>query len=100
MRENMLLLRSIYDRVTEMNRKNALLKAKYEQDEKYARVHKRLIENGSITAKDSQLHDALMNVKEQTDEQVLNNKNVISNEAYFKKQLMQIVINEFIKNKT
>lgn len=98
MRENMLLLRSIYDRVTEMNRKNALLKAKYEQDEKYARVHKRLTENGNISAKESQLHEALMNVKEQTDEQVLNNKNVISNEAYFKKQLMQIVINEFIKN--
>lgn len=96
MRENLLLLRSIYDRVTELNRKNALLKAKYEQDEKYARVHKRLTENGGITTKESQLHDALMNVKEQTDEQVLNNKNVISNEAYFKKQLMQIVINEFI----
>ena len=96
MRENMLLLRSIYDRVTELNRKNALLKAKYEQDEKYARVHKRLTENGGITAIESQLHEALMHVKEQTDEQVLNNKNVISNEAYFKKQLMQIVINEFI----
>lgn len=96
MRENLQLLRSIYDRVTELNRKNALLKAKYEQDEKYARVHKRLTENGGITARESQLHDALMNVKEQTDEQVLNNKNVISNEAYFKKQLMQIVINEFI----
>ena len=98
MRENRLILNSIYDRITEMNRKNALLKAKYEQDEKYARVHKRLTENGSISAKESQLHDALMNVKEQTDEQVLNNKSVISNEAYFKKQLMQIVINEFIKN--
>ena len=96
MRENMLLLRSIYDRVTELNRKNALLKAKYDLDEKYARVHKRLTENGGFTAKESQLHEALMNVKEQTDEQVLNNKNVISNEAYFKKQLMQIVINEFI----
>nr|WP_315167771.1 type I restriction endonuclease [uncultured Flavobacterium sp.] len=96
MRENMLLLRSIYDRVTELNRKNALLKAKYDQDEKYARVHKRLTENGGITARESQLHEALMHVKEQTDEQVLNNKNVISNEAYFKKQLMQIVINEFI----
>jgi type I restriction enzyme, R subunit len=96
MRKNLVLLRSIYDRVTELNRKNALLKAKYEQDEKYARVHKRLTENGDIIAKESQLHDALMNVKEQTDEQVLNNKNVISNEAYFKKQLMQIVINEFI----
>lgn len=96
MRENMLLLRSIYDRVTELNRKNALLKAKYEQDEKYARVHKRLTENGNITAREPQLHEALMNVKELTDEQVLNNKNVISNEVYFKKQLLQIVINEFI----
>jgi type I restriction enzyme, R subunit len=96
MRENMLLLRSIYDRVTELNRKNALLKEKYKLDESYARLHKRMIENDSIDAKESQLHEALMNVKEQTDEQVLNNKNVISNEAYFKKQLMQIVINEFI----
>ncbi len=96
MRENMLLLRSIYYRVTELNRKNALLKAKYEHDEKYARVHKRLSENGGITARESQLHEALMHVKEQTDEQVLNNRNVISNEAYFKKQLLQIVINEFI----
>jgi type I restriction enzyme, R subunit len=96
MRENMLLLRSIYDRVTELNRKNALLKAKYEQDESYARLHKRMTENEGINAKESQLHEALMNVKEQTDAQVLNNKNVISNEAYFKKQLMQIVINEFI----
>lgn len=96
MRENIQLLRSIYNRVTELNRKNALLKAKYELDEKYARVHKRLTENSSISAKESQLHEALMNVKEQTDEQVLNNKNVISNEAYFKKQLLQIVINEFI----
>jgi type I restriction enzyme R subunit len=96
MRENIQLLRSIYNRVTELNRKNALLKAKYEQDEKYARVHKRLTENGSISARESQLHEALMNVKEQTDDQVLHNKNVISNEAYFKKQLLQIVINEFI----
>src|SRR5690606_19127147 len=51
MRDNILLLQSIYDRVTELNRKNNLLKAKYEQDEKYARLHKRLVENKSISAK-------------------------------------------------
>ncbi|WP_179414830.1 type I restriction endonuclease [Mucilaginibacter sp. E4BP6] len=77
MRENLLLLKSIYDRVTELNRKNNLLKAKYEQDEKYARIHKRLQETKGISAKEIQLHEALTNVKIQTDEQLLNNKNIL-----------------------
>lgn len=98
MRDNILLLQSIYDRVTELNRKNNLLKAKYEQDEKYARLHKRLLENKGISAKEIQLHQALMNVKRQTDEQLLNNKNILDNEAFFNRYLLNLVANEFVKN--
>jgi type I restriction enzyme R subunit len=98
MRDNILLLQSIYDRVTELNRKNNLLKAKYEQDEKYARLHKRLVENNGISAKEIQLHQALMNVKNQTDEQLLNNKNILDNEAFFNRYLLNLVANEFVKN--
>ena len=98
MRDNILLLQSIYDRVTELNRKNNLLKAKYEQDEKYARLHKRLVENKGISAKEIQLHQALMNVKNQTDEQLLNNKNILDNEAFFNRYLLNLVANEFVKN--
>ncbi|MGV8880375.1 MAG: type I restriction endonuclease subunit R [Sphingobacteriaceae bacterium] len=98
MRDNILLLQSIYDRVTELNRKNNLLKAKYEQDEKYARLHKRLVENKSISAKAIQLHEALMNVKHQTDEQLANNKNILDNEAFFNRYLLNLVANEFVKN--
>ncbi len=100
MRDNILLLQSIYDRVTELNRKNNLLKAKYEQDEKYARLHKRLVENKGISAKEIQLHQALMNVKNQTDEQLANNKNILDNEAFFNRYLLNLVANEFVKNQS
>ncbi|WP_113653769.1 type I restriction endonuclease [Pedobacter namyangjuensis] len=98
MRDNILLLKSIYDKVTELNRKNNLLKAKYEQDEKYARLHKRLVENSSISAKEIQLHQALMNIKQQTDDQLLNNRNIMDNEAFFNRYLLNLVATEFVKN--
>lgn len=98
MRDNILLLKSIYDRVTELNRKNNLLKAKYEQDEKYARLHKRLVENSGINAREIQLHQALMNVKQQTDDQLLNNRNIMDNEAFFNRYLLNLVATEFVKN--
>jgi type I restriction enzyme, R subunit len=97
MRENIALLRSIYDRVTELNRKNNLLKAKYEQDEKYARIHKRILEKNGIPAKETQLHEALMQVKEQTDEQLQNNKNLLDNEAFFNRYVLNLVANEFVQ---
>lgn len=97
MRHNILLLKSIYDRVTELNRKNNLLKAKYEQDEKYARLHKRLVENKGVSAKEIQLHQALMNVKQQTDDQLLNNRNIMDNEAFFNRYLLNLVATEFVK---
>nr|WP_294899391.1 type I restriction endonuclease [uncultured Pedobacter sp.] len=96
MRDNILLLQSIYDRVTELNRKNNLLKAKYEQDEKYARLHKRLVENKNISAKEMQLHQALMSVKYQTDESLLKNKSMLDNEAFFNRYLLNLVANEFV----
>lgn len=97
MRENIALLRSIYDRVTELNRKNNLLKVKYDQDEKYARIHKRVLENRSIPAKETSLHAALMQVKTQTDEQLQNNKNLLDNEAFFNRYILNLVANEFVQ---
>ncbi len=97
MRENILLLKAIYDKVTELNRKNNLLKAKYEQDEKYARIHKRLQEHKGVSAKETQLHAALMTVKNQTDEQLQNNKNLLDNEPFFNRYLLNLVATEFVK---
>ncbi|WP_226065041.1 type I restriction endonuclease subunit R [Kaistella polysaccharea] len=96
--ENMHLLQKIYDKAKELNRKNALLKAKYENDEKYTRIHKRLKEKGTLNAKESQLHRALMQVKQQVDEKLINQDDLRKNEPYFKCYLLQLVVQEFKKN--
>ena len=96
--ENMPLLQKIYDKAKELNRKNALLKAKYENDEKYTRIHKRLTEKGTLNAKESQLHRALMHVKNQVDEKLINQDDLRKNEPYFKRYLLQLVVQEFKKN--
>jgi len=96
MNKNIHLLQDIYDRVTRLNRENNLLRAKYEHDEKYVRVHKRLIETKRLTETERKLHEALLEVKHITDERLLRDKNVLRNEEYFKTELMTYVIQQFI----
>ncbi len=95
--ENMHLLHKIYDEAKELNRKNALLKAKYENDEKYTRIHKRLVEKGTLSAKELQLHRALMQVKNAVDDKLEGQEDILNNEAFFTKYLMQLVVSEFKK---
>ena len=95
--ENMHLLRKIYDEAKDLNRKNALLKAKYENDEKYTRIHKRLVEKGTMSAKELQLHRALIQVKNAVDGKLEGQEDILKNEAFFTKYLMQLVVNEFKK---
>lgn len=97
MKENIDYLNRIFEKVTELNRKNNLLKAKYESDAKYARVHKRILEKGSTAKNETALHTALTDIKKQTDEKVLNNQRMLSNESYFTGLSMQTVIQNFEK---
>jgi len=96
--ENMHLLQKIYDQAKELNRKNALLKAKFINDEKYTRIHKRLCEKGTLNAKEMQLHKALMQVKQQVDDKLEGQEDIMKNEAFFKRYLLQLVVQEFKKN--
>ncbi len=99
MRNNIGALQQIYDQVTELNRKNNLLKAKYESDTKYARTHKRILEKGNISKRESEICDTLMDIKKQVDEKVLINTQMLNNESYFDKLLIQMVIGSFGQHK-
>ncbi len=99
MKDNIVLLRAIYDKVKELNRKNDLLKAKYEQDEKYVRIHKRLTEKRTLSLKEMQLYEALQSIKHLTDEQLIRNSRIMENESYFGDSVMQFVIQEMIDNR-
>jgi type I restriction enzyme R subunit len=95
MKANITSLQEIYDRVTELNRKNNLLKAKYNNDAKYAKVHKRIMENGTISKKELLINEILLKVKNDADDLIQNNQRILNNEAYFGKFVMSIVNKSF-----
>jgi type I restriction enzyme R subunit len=98
MKKNIGALTKIYEKVKELNRQNNLLKDKYNSDPKYCRIHKRLVEKGDLSKTESQLYDALMNVKNEADLQVIQNTRILKSESYFSGQMMRLVIDQF-KNK-
>ncbi len=98
MKKNIGYLRQIYDSVTELNRRNNLLKAKYENDAKYARTHKRIWERGDVSKRESEICDTLKDIKRKADEKVLVNTKLLNNESYFEKLMIQLVIESFMKS--
>ena len=99
MKNNIGSLQVIFDKVTELNRRNDLLKAKYEYDAKYARLHKRILENGKISNKVSEIGETLLDIKKHTDEKVLINTKLLDNESFFNSLVLQMVIKSFNKTK-
>lgn len=95
MTQNIGSLENIYQRVLELNRKNALLKQKYNNDEKYVRLHKRILEKNVVSAKESEIFNILMTIKKQADEKVLSNKNMLDNDGYFERLMTQTVVSNF-----
>ena len=94
-------LNKIHDRVKELNRQNNQLRQKYLGDAKYTRIHKRLQERqqnqSDISESERKIFEALAGVKQDADEQVLNNSQVLNNESYFERQMMPLVIGRFMK---
>ena len=98
MESNIAALNEIYNQAKELERNNQLLKAKYDNDEKYARLHKRLMEKDPLTDSESKLFDALKGLKAEVDKQIEQNANMLENESFVEKMMMRLVIEQF-KNK-
>jgi len=99
MKQNIMALQTIFEKVTELNRKNNLLKAKYGNDARYARVHKRIMEKGSVSKRESEIADVLLDIKAQADDKILVNRRLLDNEGYFQGLMMNIVFDSFGKTK-
>ncbi len=95
MTANIGALNQIYEQVKELNRQNNQLKAKYHGDPIYSRIHKRLLERGLLFETERRIFEALTGVKQQADEQVLQNTQLLANESYFERMMMPMVIGEF-----
>ncbi|MFD2907185.1 type I restriction endonuclease subunit R [Flavobacterium ardleyense] len=98
MEANIKALQDIYDKAKELERKNQLLRAKYDNDEKYARLHKRLMEKDPLTDSESKLFEALQGLKKEVDNQIMQNSKMLENESFVDRMMMRLVIDQF-KNK-
>ena len=95
MESNIKALNDIYNKSKELERKNQLLKAKYDNDEKYARLHKRLMEKDPLTNSESKLFDALKGLKAEVDNQIQQNAKMLENENFIKQMIPPYIFNEF-----
>ena len=71
MESNIIELEKIYDKAKEIRRKNDLIAEKYENDEKYARIHKRLMEKDPLTDSERKLFEVLSQLKEEVDNNII-----------------------------
>lgn len=95
MEKNIDALNKINAEAKELERMNQLLKAKYENDEKYVRLHKRLMEKDPLTESESKLFDALSGLKLSLDEQIQKNSKMLDNEEFVSRMIERLVISEF-----
>jgi type I restriction enzyme R subunit len=97
MEANIKALNTIYDKAKTLERENQLLKAKYDYDAKYARIHKRLMEKDPLTDSERKLFEALKGLKTAVDKEILQNSKLLENESYVEKMVMRLVVNQFKK---
>lgn len=98
MEANIEALEKIYKEARELERKNQLLRAKYQNDEKYARLHKRLMDKDPLTPSEAKLFEVLSSLKQEVDSQIEQNAKVLENESFVEKMVLRMVIHQF-KNK-
>ena len=98
MEDNIKALEIIYSKSKEVERKNQLLKAKYDNDAKYARMHKRLMEKEPLTNSERKLFEVLHSLKHEVDAHILKNSKMLENEAFVDKMMRRLIINQFFNS--
>ena len=96
----------VMEKIREINRKNAVLRRKYNEDEKFVRVHKRLREENEaraqrqpkekaiISESEVQIANSLNIVKKEIDNRLLLNINEMNNEQMFTQFVMSSLTNQ------
>lgn len=96
----------VMDKIRKINRANAVLRTKYNDDEKFVRIHKRVREENKkreqkvpeqkpiIAKSELIITEGLNGMKNSIDESVFYDVNVMANLPYFNQLIMQKLMNE------
>lgn len=92
MNQNIQELERIRKAAAQQNLRDQMLCAKYKNDVKYMRTHKRIKANPPPIGSDPVIFDVLMGIKVAVDQKVLNNQRMMDNHAYFTREIMPEII--------
>ena len=81
-----------------LNFENSLIKTKYDDDEKYAKLHKRIIDMSLLGYNEAKINNIVYGLKTEVDRNITQNVGVLDNESYTEKMISRILI-EQIKTK-
>lgn len=95
---NIKALDTIQAKARDLERRNQLLRAKYAEDAKYARIHKRLLEKHPLSDHERKLFEALNAIKQQADDKILHNTAFLNNTTYSQKEMLKLIIDQ-LRNK-
>ena len=87
-------LNKLKDKIHSLNAKNTRYLNKYLDDEKYVKIHKRVLDK-ICDFDEIKLFEILLNLKEVIDNTILQQEQIINNESYFKSTVMQDVVEVF-----
>ena len=80
-------------KMDELNRKDALLVKEYNGDAKFARAHKKALRTPPPLTKKQKLLSCVLNrVKNEADQSVMNNHNLLGNSSYFEKSMQKMLL--------
>ena len=102
-RESIAFMEEIMKKIKEINRRNNILKKKYNQDERFTRIHKRIKEENKEREKQKQapitgfedpdILNSLIKMKEVIDDELFRNINLLENKPMFEKDVLYKVAN-------
>ncbi len=92
MQRNIQELERIRKAAAQQNLRNQILCAKYQNDVKYMRAHKRIKDAPPLIGSDPVIFGVLMGIKAAVDRKVLKNQHMMDNPAYFSREVMPEII--------
>lgn len=90
-RESVGYMNDVMAKIREINRRNEKLKKMYNSDEKFVRAHKRIVERGLISKRESEVCDTLKSIKDIIDDKILLNSGILKNDPYFEQTVTSLI---------
>ena len=97
MNNNTVKLEELMKKIHSLNESNNRLLVKYYGDEKYVKIHKRVLER-IPEFNQVDLYEILTNLKNEIDDILLRKYDIMDTESYFKQTIMPMTLDEFDKH--